>query len=167
MSFTQNILITINIINGYNETYLNNLQKKLLSYTNSQLFLLYVLDRTDFFNIEFPHALSKFLSEQNYSLTQAKEKLNQFGGALNVAYEHRILAQGNPSRIILNEASLLKTDLIILGNHSPSPSDVVGKTCQYITEHAPCDVLALHIPAGQTTSAFLRELPPQTQASAA
>lgn len=114
---------------------------KLAKYHHAELFLVHV--------IEIPQSM---LLAQNLGFAElllpakedAKIVLKTIGDALNISEKHQFVDIGIVKQHILERASSLKCDLIVLGRHCSGilPS-LLGSTTYHVMQHADCDVLIL------------------------
>ena len=79
----------------------------------------------------------------------ARERLDELGERLGVAAADRHLATGSTWREVLRIAAEQGVDLILVGSHGRHGlASLLGSTAGAILQHAPCDVLAVHIGEG-------------------
>lgn len=77
-------------------------------------------------------------------LDEAKQMLTKAGNELGVDSNDQWVAVGPAKREILNTASELKVDLIIIGSHSGHHlSDLLGSTTNGVLHHSLCDVMTI------------------------
>jgi nucleotide-binding universal stress UspA family protein len=62
----------------------------------------------------------------------------------------KIDARGHAGQEIIDAAIALGADLIVVGSRGFGPirSSILGSTSRFVTQHATCDVLVVHEPAG-------------------
>lgn len=68
---------------------------------------------------------------------------------LGIPTDNLVLAFGFPNQVVIDQAKELKADLIIVGSHSRHGLALLfsSNIADHITKHAPCDLLAVHLPA--------------------
>ena len=70
--------------------------------------------------------------------------LRTLGDALNVPVNQQFVEIGSIKMHVLEKATSLGCDLIIIGSHTPSKLPAfLGSTAHAVTNHATCDVLTL------------------------
>ncbi|OGV27207.1 MAG: universal stress protein UspA [Legionellales bacterium RIFCSPHIGHO2_12_FULL_37_14] len=113
----------------------------LAKYHHAELFLVHI--------VEIPQSM---ILAQNLGFAgliapakeDAKIVLKTVGEALKIPTSHQFVDTGIVRQHILERATSLKCDLIILGRHGEGMlQSLLGSTTYHIMQHAECDVLTL------------------------
>lgn len=114
--------------------------KKMADYHQAKLYLVHIIE------IPQMHLLAQNLGFAEL-VAPAKEDaqtvLKTICEALHLPLTHQFVEIGTIKHHILERAEALKSDLIIMGQHSSHGLHLLGSTTYHIVQHAPCDVLTL------------------------
>ena len=107
----------------------------------AKLFLMHVIEPPASLQIAQGLGFAAF----DHPLTEdAKMVLRTLGDALNVPVNQQFVEIGSIKMHVLEKATSLGCDLIIIGSHTPSKLPAfLGSTAHAVTNHATCDVLTL------------------------
>lgn len=108
---------------------------------NAKLYLLHVIEPPA--SLQLAQGLG-FAEFDQPVKEDAQTVMKTLGEALNVAEEQQFVEIGSIKMNVLDKASELACELIIIGSHSPSRLPAfLGSTAHAVVHHAPCDVLTL------------------------
>lgn len=81
-------------------------------------------------------------------LEREKQRLLLTADNLQLPHQDCWLVWGSPQQEILRVAQRLQVDLIIVGAHTQHGLAILaGSTANSVLHHAPCDLLAVHLPS--------------------
>jgi universal stress protein A len=80
-------------------------------------------------------------------VARARDCLTALTAALNIDEVTQTVTTGSTKSEIIEQAKSYNADLIVIGRHGRHGlSRLLGSTANAVLHHAPCDVLAVHIP---------------------
>jgi universal stress protein A len=140
---------TILVALELNESEDRNVIEKALQFKSlnddTRIFYVHAVETLDAVDREFNFVGSDSVDDVLFS--QHKEYLMK--EAKNIGLEEAAISVefGKTSTVILEKAAELGADLIIVGTHNRHGlSLLLGNTADSVIHHAPCDVLAVHLP---------------------
>lgn len=81
-------------------------------------------------------------------VARARDSLAALVAELNLGDAGQMVTTGSTKAEIIDQATAQHADLIVIGRHGRHGfSRLLGSTANAVLHHAPCDVLAVHIPA--------------------
>ncbi len=81
---------------------------------------------------------------EDQMLKEAQEGLAKLAAKYNIPADQQFVEIGSPKNVILNKASEVKADLIMVGSHGRHGiSLLLGSTANAVLHHAHCDILAV------------------------
>jgi universal stress protein A len=83
---------------------------------------------------------------EEHCAEEARHAVNRIGDTLGVKAENRLVLHGNPSVEIEAAARDKGIELLIIGTHDKHGlMSLFGSTTKHVIQHAPCDVLGVHL----------------------
>ena len=115
---------------------------------HAKLSIIHVLDNIPMPDTSYGAIIALDKKSDNEMLENEKAKLINLAKHLHVDMDDLWLVWGVPKQEINNIAEQIHADLIVVGAHGRHGiALLLGSTANSVLHHAPCDVLAVHLPA--------------------
>ena len=103
--------------------------------------------------VAVPEMVVPALSEAD--LEDLRETLRKQVGQLEIAATTEVILAPSSGRTIVDVATHLKADLVVMGTHGRSGFSrvVLGSVAEYVVRHAPCPVVTVRAPASEAAQA--------------
>lgn len=110
---------------------------------NANLYILHVIELPT--SVQLAQSLG-FAELVRPVKDDAQTVLSLIGETYNIPPEQQFIEIGSVKDQIFKKVNELGCQLIIIGNHSPNKfPPILGSTAHATVNHAPCDVLTLHV----------------------
>ncbi len=135
------ILLAVDLHPAYDE-YTTQRAVEFAKERNAKLFIIHCVEGIHAYGAAQGYQLIMEVEQQIEN--EAKKALADLGKKYNIAAENQIVANGPAQKVIVEKATALNADLIIVGEHGRHGiSLLLGSTADGIIHHAKCDVLAI------------------------
>jgi universal stress protein A len=145
MSHYKRILVAVDLNPDADLILIKRAQELALS-NSAEIFLVHCIEPLNSYGNSYAYPMmgnveSQISDEHRKQLTEEAHKLG-------IPTDNLALAFGFPAKVVAEQAKKLKADLIVVGSHSRHGLALLfsSNTADHITKHAPCDLLALHLP---------------------
>jgi universal stress protein A len=113
----------------------------------AKLSIIHVLDNIPMPDTHYGTLIALDQASDDSLLEAEKNRFIQLCGRLAIEPANRWLVWGVPKQEIIERARQENVDLIVVGSHERHGlALLLGTTANSVLHHAPCDVLAVHLP---------------------
>jgi universal stress protein A len=143
MSTYQNILVAVDLHPACDETVVKRAMD-IAKQNNAKVTVVHAIEHINAYGVAQAYPTVIDLEEQ--MMTEAKESLAKLAAKFNIPAAQQAIEIGSPKVVILNHATELNADLIVVGSHGRHGlSLLLGSTANAVLHHAHCDVLAVFV----------------------
>lgn len=145
MSLYKRILVAVDL-NPATDLLLTQRAQELAKISGGTVYLIHAIEPLNSYGTSYAYPM---MDNAEIEISdEHRAQLTEEAKNLGIPTENLILGFGFPDKVVAEQAKELKIDLIIVGSHSRHGLALLftAHTADNISKHAPCDLLAVHLP---------------------